>query len=57
VVLYCILTLLWLPLAGIAAEIAVNMPTWLVALGAGAAPQTVFVLLGAGKSDDDTNGE
>jgi hypothetical protein len=51
-VLYWTQTVCWLPVGGFAAVIAVNLPVWLVALGAAAAPQTVFVLLGAGNSGD-----
>lgn len=50
---YWTLTVLSLPVGGLAAEVAVNLPMFLVVLGAGATPQTIFVLLGAGESDDD----
>jgi hypothetical protein len=56
--LYWTQTVLWLPVGGLAAVIAVNIPVWWVAGAAAAAPQAVFVLLGAGKQGDgpDQNG-
>jgi hypothetical protein len=51
--LYWSLAVFWLPVGGLAAVLAVNMPVWLIAAGAGVVPQSVLVLLGAGKPDEN----
>ena len=52
--LYWSLAVFWLPVGGLAAVVAVDMPAWLIAAAAGAVPQSVLVLLGAGKPDDSS---
>ena len=51
--LYWSLAFFWLPVGATAAVLAVNMPTWLIAAAAGAVPQSVLVLLGAGKPEEN----
>jgi hypothetical protein len=51
--LYWSLAFFGLPVGALAAVLAVNMPAWLIAAAAGAVPQSVLVLLGAGTPDEN----